>query len=431
MSEGGGSWRPGALPQIENSEIAPRGFETLEFSGRGPLSALSCKMLVPSELASEIDNKDAKTEIKELDWVEITSELSAWGEVPDPSSIESISISEDSRGPIAHLKSKTEWVGQFLPWGSDGLLRKRIESYPQFCDLPCGGYSWNGADVILIRKDEGNKPSSRESLSNAFENENKDEAKAILRECGRKLGTLHSHVKETRVTPPDQKRWNSRLAGMEEALRSHSIWRVPYSRDSDCMLYIGDVRLDDFRGESIRIARPRLSDALHPIDCGFPAIRDLASLVHDLSRMHYEFDSQIDIIELRLSLIEGWRETAPSKWSSNDVFYSHRGGMAIWEYEQCLLDVTEATSHQSGAPQPAVGLIAYVPSFQKKMFNNRTIGALSIMAGFFGISTIYGTFPPSSKEILTPLICFIASASLMLTYRRMSPPPETPFNRLD
>ncbi len=90
MSEGGGSWRPGALPQIENSEIAPRGFETLEFSGRGPLSALSCKMLVPSELASEIDNKDAKTEIKELDWVEITSELSAWGEVPDPSSIESI-----------------------------------------------------------------------------------------------------------------------------------------------------------------------------------------------------------------------------------------------------------------------------------------------------------------------------------------------------
>ena len=107
---------------------------------------------------------------------------------------------------------------------------------------------------------------------------------------------------------------------MEEALRSHSIWRVPYSRDSDCMLYIGDVRLDDFRGESIRIARPRLSDALHPIDCGFPAIRDLASLVHDGSRMHYQFDSQIDIIELRLSLIQGWRETAPSKWSSNDVF---------------------------------------------------------------------------------------------------------------
>ena len=431
MSEGGGSWRPGALPQIENSEIAPRGFETLEFSGRGPLSALSCKMLVPSGLASEIENTGAKTERTELDWVEITSELSSWGEVPDPSSIESISISEDFRGPIAHLKSKTDWLGEFLPWGSDGLLRKRIESYPQSCDLPCGGYSWNGADVILIRKDEGNKPSSRESLSNALENENKDEAKAILRECGRKLGTLHSHVKETRVTPSDQKRWNSRLAGIEEALRAHSIWRVPYSRDSECMLSIGDVRLDDFRGESIRIGRPRLSDALHPIDCGLPAIRDLSSLVHDLSRLHYGSGTRIDIIGLRLSLIDGWRETAPSKWSSDDVFYSHRGGLAIWEYEQCLLDVTEATSHQSGAPQPAVGLIEYIPSFQKKMFNNRTIGALSIMTGLFGISTLLGSFPLSIEDLVMPSACFIASLALMRTYRRMSPSPEIPFNRLD
>ena len=59
---------------------------------------------------------------------------------------------------------------------------------------------------------------------------------------------------------------------MEEASGPTPFGGDPYSRDSDCMLYIGDVRLDDFRGESIRITRP--SDALHPIDCGFPAIRD-------------------------------------------------------------------------------------------------------------------------------------------------------------
>ena len=111
-------------------------------------------------------------------------------------------------------------------------------------------------------------------------------------------------------------------------------------------------------------------------------------------RLHYASGTDFDIVGLRLSLIEGWRETAPRKWASDNVFYSHRGGLAIWEYEQCLLDVIEATSNQSGAPEPAVGLIAYVPSFQKKMFNNRTIGALSIMAGFFGITSIYRTFPP-------------------------------------
>ena len=418
MSEEAVSWRPGALPQIEHSEIAPRGFEILEFSGRGPLSALSCTMIVPSNLGSE------------LDWAEITSDLSAWGEVPDPNSIEGLKISEDFRGPIAHLSPKKEWVAEFLPWGSDGLLRKRVNSYPQSCDLPCGGYSWNGADLILLRKDKGDKPNSREALSDALENENEERAYDILRECGRKLGDLHSHVGETRVTPPDPKRWNSRLAGMEETLRARSIWRVPYSRDSDCMLSIGDVRLDDFRGDSIRIGRPRLSDALHPIDCGLPAIRDLASLVHDLSRLHYSSGTQIDIIGLRLSLIGGWRETAPSKWSSDNVFYSHRGGLAIWEYEQCLLDVIEATSHQSGAPQPAVGLIEYVPSFQKKTFNNRTIGALSIMTGLFGMSTLIGSYPLSTQEIVMPSVCFIASAVLMRAYRRMSPLPEIPFNRL-
>jgi len=418
MPEGVESWRPAALSQIEHTEIAPRGFESLEFSGRGQLSAFSCSTIQPSELS------------KTSDWTDLVSELDAWGEVPEPNSIDQVSISDNGRGPVAHLGSEAEWMAEFLPWGSDGLLRKRVTSYPESCDLPCGGYSWKGSDIILIRNEISQIPNSRELLSDALENGNRGKSDEILRKCGRSLGALHNHVRDTRVTPPDPKRWNARVAGIEEALRARSIWRVPYSRDSDCMLSIGDVRLDDFRGDSIRIGRPRLSDALHPPDCGFPAIRDLASLIHDLSRLHYSSGSQLDIVGLRLSLIGGWRETAPSKWASENVLYSHRGGLAIWEYEQCLLDVVEATSHQSGPPQPAVGLIEYVPSFQKKMFNNRTIGALSIMAGLFGISTLYASFPPSLQETFMPSMCFIASIVLMRVYRRMSPSPEVPFNRL-
>ena len=335
MSEGAGPWRPEALPQIEHSEIAPRGFEILEFSGRGPLSGLSCTMIQPSEL------------IEPSDWIEIVSELEPWGEVPDPQSIVHVSTSDHVRGPIANLRSETEWVAEFLPWGTDGLLRKRVSSYPESCDLPCGGYSWNGSEVISIRKEVGQNTNSRELLLDAFEHGSMKDAEEILRECGRDLGSVHSHVEGTRVTPADPNRWNSRVSELEEALNAHSIWRAPYSSDSECMVCIGDVRLEDFRNESIRISRPRLCDALHPPNCGFPAIRDLASLIHDLSRLHYASGTDFALVGLRLSLIEGWRETAPRKWASDNVFYSHRGGLAIWEYEQCLLDVIEATSHQS------------------------------------------------------------------------------------
>tara|TARA_B100000029_G_C17269834_1_gene849414 strand:+ start:157 stop:750 length:594 start_codon:yes stop_codon:yes gene_type:complete len=195
------------------------------------------------------------------------------------------------------------------------------------------------------------------------------------------------------------------------------------------MLGIGDLRFKDFVDGTIRIGRPRLSDALHPPDCEFPAIRDLSSLVHDLSRLHFENSSQLDIVELRSSLILGWRDSAPVKWCSDDVFYSHRGGLAVWEYEQCLLDVIEAVSHQSGAPQPATTIIGYVTPYQKRMFNNRTFGALSMMAAFFGIASLVNTFPPSIVEIPIPLASIVASILLLRFYRGLAPPPEIPFTR--
>ena len=195
------------------------------------------------------------------------------------------------------------------------------------------------------------------------------------------------------------------------------------------MLGIGDVRFKDFTDGTIRIGRPRLSDALHVSECEFPAIRDLSSMVHDLSRLHFENSSELDIVELRLSLIKGWRESAPEKWCSDDVFYSHRGGLAIWEYEQCLLDVVEAVSHQSGAPQPATAIIGHVSRYQKRMFNNRTFGALSMMAAFFGVASLFNTFPPSPGELPIPLASLIIAMFLLRYYRGLSPPPEIPFTR--
>jgi hypothetical protein len=159
-------------------------------------------------------------------------------------------------------------------------------------------------------------------------------------------------------------------------------------------------------------------------------MRDLASMVHDLSRIHHSSRTTLEITPLRLALIDGWKSTAPAYWASDDAFYSHRGGLAIWEYEQCLLDVLEATSHQSGAPEPAVTTLTYVKAYQKRMFSNRTFGALSIMAAFFGIASLINTFPPDFVEIPIPIASLALSYFLFGVYKRMSPPPERPFTHL-
>ena len=406
-------WRPAAMKEVIDDSEAPSGFEPRSFAGIG----MTCKLVEPIPI-------DGISE-----WEEAISDLTSWGKVPDPSSLSSVLLSENDRGPIARLSGDSNWIAEFLPWGADGLLWRRIDASSEVCDAPCGGFSWEGGDLILIWEESSTEESSRDALIRALIDGDHEAATQTLRECGISLGRYHKHVEPVRTTPPDPNRWNARVAGIEELLRSNSVWRVPHSRDSECMLGLGDVGLADFHGGRIRISRPRLHSALFPAKCEFPAIRDLASVAHDLSRAFYETESDLDIVELRSSLIEGWRSSAPENWSSDRVLYSHRGGLAIWEYEQCLLDVIEAVSHQSGAPQPATGLISYVPRYQKRMFNNRTFGALSMMAGSIGVFSLISSFPPSAGEIPLPIASIALSIGLMRIYRGRSPPPEIPFNR--
>ena len=122
------------------------------------------------------------------------------------------------------------------------------------------------------------------------------------------------------------------------------------------------------------------------------------------------------------------KSTAPEEWSSDAAFYSHRGGIAIWEYEQCLLDVMEATSHQSGAPEPAITMLAYVRPYQKAMFNNRTFAALSLMSFFFATTTLLNSIPPSLADLPIPLFFMGLGVVCLRTYWRKSPRPEKPFN---
>jgi hypothetical protein len=414
MSEQERQWRPAAMAEVESDSEAPAGFQAVRFAG----IEMVASMLEPIS----ISNAD--------DWKLLISELEPWGQVPDSGSITEASSESSERGMIATLSANGLWIAEFLPWGSDGRLRARARAAPEGSRVPSGGYTWADRDVILLwsAPDAGSDAASE--LKEALRVDDLSDAQGVLRVAGEVLGRYHSAVEEVRTTPRDPSRWNARTQWLEETLRATHLWRAKYSKNQPCTLSLGDVRLSDISADSLRIGRPRLADALRTHTCEFPAMRDLASLVHDLSRIHYSSSTNLDQTPLRLALIEGWKSTAPADWTSDDAFYSHRGGLAIWEYEQCLLDVLEATSHQSGAPEPAVTTLAYVKVYQKRMFSNRTYGALSMMAAFFGIASLVNTFPPALGEIPIPTACLALSYWLYGVYKRMSPPPERPFTHL-
>ena len=408
-------WRPQALRQVTSDLQTPPGFTPIRVVGMGGLVGMSADFIEPNKILTPSD------------WKGLVEALEHWGEVPDPITVSNLSSEETSRGLRVHISANDEWLAEFLPWGSDGLLKTRSKNAPRDFDTPSGGYFWNDRDIVILRRKIENKEDAESALEKALREGNSESCKEILQKSGRTLGRFHKSMSSIRDLPPDQKRWNARNEKIEGLLRAQFIWRAPYTKEQPCTVSLLDVRFSDFVGTSIRIGAPRLSDALIPHVSEKPAMRDLASLVHDLSRIHYNVESELALSELRSYLIEGWRETAPEEWASNGAFYSHRGGLAIWEYEQCLMDVLEASANQSGAPQPAVETLMYVKMYQKRMFNNRTFAALSFMAFFFGASSLINQFPPNIPELATSAACFMAGYFCYTTYRKMSPPPERPF----
>ena len=406
------------MRQVTPNFEAPPGFHPIKVVGMQGLTGIKAELIEPISMESQED------------WREVVKELDSWGEVPQPESVTRLTTEDSERGIVAVIEAEDDWIAEFLPWGSDGLLKVRSKNAPGGSDVPLGGYSWNGRDVIILRRSISKDENSGEALVKALQENNLESCQRILGEMGMCLGKFHSSMRKLRELPPDQKRWNSRNEKIEGLLRAQFIWRAPYTKEQPCTVSLLDVRMSDFSGDTLRIGPPRLSDALIPHKSEKPAMRDLASLVHDLSRIHHGVSTNLQLKELRMALIGGWRETAPEEWASDNAFYSHRGGMAIWEYEQCLMDVLEASSNQSGAPQPAIDTLQYVKMYQKKMFNNRTFAALSFMAFFFGVSTLINQFPPSLTEMIPPLAFFAAGYFCLKTYRGMSPLPESPFSEV-
>ena len=179
---------------------------------------------------------------------------------------------------------------------------------------------------------------------------------------------------------------------------------------------------------TIRLGPSRLAHGLIETNLDLPAIRDLASLLHDLSRLHWNSETELEISTLRAALIHGWSSKAPAKWCSKRSFSAHTGGVVIWEYEQAMLDVVEAVSHQSGRPEPAVTIIEKVPLLQKSLFNSRILSAISTMSGILGIMGIgnWIRFANEGDMVFpsTPIILIAIAIFLRYRYHSAAPPAE-------
>ena len=416
MSEAENNWKPAAMSRIESETKAPNGFKWLIFSNK---LGFKPKMLEP---------------IDPNDWKTIISNLQSWGEIPEGEIVVEEVLDSD-RGIYLKLNNNgIFWLAEFFPWGTDGRFRARISLAPTGSDVAIGGYTWNGIDIISVRKWNNVIRDIDSKLHEAISSNDLEKSKQIIHKSSAAIGRYHKAAEGARVTPNDSKRWNQRLANLEALLRAHTIWRAPHTKDTVCIINLGDIRFSDMINDNsgeykIHFSRPRLADSILKPECEFPAIRDFSSLLHDLNRIYHSCDSKIKISDLRVALIEGWRSTAPPIWCSKKVFYTPRGGAFFWEYEQCLLDVIESTSHQSGKPEPAVSIIHDVKYLQKSMFSHRTIGALSFMTGFFSISGFYLNLVGSSDDLISPLILLPITIGVFLAYRRLAPSPETPILR--
>ena len=414
------AWRPAAMVEVDTDAIAPVGFTSHLMRGL----RFRLNLLEPKESLSTIEG-----------WIEATDELKAWGELPNE--ISKIEMNITDRGPIYNITAENgNWLAEIQPWGGS-KIRPRSRIAPEGSDVPCGGYQFEEADLILIRRQHPSNVFANSVLIDHLERDDLDSANTLIHRCGSKLGEYHTLAEKEWTNPPDQRRWNERFGEIEQRLKAASLWRAPFTRGAPATLSLGDVRFsmfsEDKEGKMIlRLGPSRLADGLIETNLDLPGIRDLASLLHDLSRLHYHTESTLQLSQLRSALISGWCTTAPPKWCSKRSLSAHTGGLVIWEYEQALLDVVEAVSNQSGRPEPAVTLIEKVPVLQKSLFSSRIISAASWIFLVLGALSLYQWINLAIDDTiffpLSPIVLFSTSFFFRYRYQAAAPPPEEPIH---
>ena len=414
------AWRPAAMVEVDCDIEPPVGFTVHLMRGM----RFRLNLLEPEDSLATVEG-----------WNTATEGLEVWGEVPDE--VSSIRVNATDRGPVYSIEATNgNWIAEVQPWGGPNL-RPRSRIAPEGSNIPCGGFQYDEVDLILLRRDNTPSTDAKSVLIDHLQRNDLKSAKALIFRCGANLGDYHTAAEEEWTNPPDQKRWNERFGEIEQRLKTTALWRAPFTRGAPATLSLGDVRFSMFSEDesgkmTIRIGPSRLAHGLLETNLDLPAIRDLASLLHDLSRLHWHSETELEIVQLRFALIRGWSSSAPKKWCSKRSFSAHTGGVVIWEYEQALLDVVEAVSHQSGRPEPAVSIIEKVPLLQKSLFNSRILSSGFLMSAMFSLASFFDWVRLADQGGIDfptlPLGFMTVALFLRYRYQSAAPPAEEPIH---
>ncbi|MEE2812580.1 MAG: hypothetical protein VX627_06125 [Candidatus Thermoplasmatota archaeon] len=269
---------------------------------------------------------------------------------------------------------------EILPLDDDGHGRKLAELNCRVLHTAIGGVQHEGRDVILL-----------------FEKENGRDVpldEEHLRMIGAALGEFHALAATHLATPNDERAWNDHNAGLERKTRSATVWRGPHSADTQgtithrnfgvsvCQLVDGEIRIGGCMGG--------VKNALIPERSPYPAIRDIGACYVTL----HDQDPA-----LRKALFEGWTTTVPKHWHSSRATDTHRGGTAIWEYEQMLCHRLYNQAWGMDEPAYVTHWLAGVSRIQNGMYQARTLSVAGLICfSIIPAAVFYWIFYPGSPS---------------------------------
>jgi hypothetical protein len=357
-----------------------------------------------------------------------------WGDAPEISgaTIERVDAWDGRCWRIRERGGRT-LRAHFLPLDSCGHGRRLAELSSEVLEAAVGGLQWKRRDVLLIfRQQQGETASDR--LTAAIEEGDHAAAEQICRVSGETLGRFHSDALARLALPNDERRWNERLKRLEEQTVTNTLWRAPHSRDTHGTIThrnfgLEGVLLHDDEEPTIANCADGVVNAILPSYQEVPAVRDIAAGYRSISRIlsdsdQHEISADLEL-RMRGALFTGWCATVPPAARSAAALDGHRGGIAIWEYEQVLEEVAYALAWQKAVPARLIDWLSFVPHLQTSMYHSRTLSGLALVCGTAAATALFlpGAFDTLAERIAAVLGLSLCALLLRWAYRRRAPPP--------
>ena len=350
-------------------------------------------------------------------WHLVTTNEGWWGELQNFSTAE---ITEKKWGdgkcweiimPLANQNGSNQSIPQkfelrALPMDRNGHGKRLAELSSPTTYSAIGGLQIGGKDLLLlIPKVE--EETLRGALQASLVQNNISSAATLMESAGKTLGKFHTKAMQKHSIPNIERRWNDRLKKLEDLTKANTLWRAPHSPATKGTITHQNMALDilhltNSSDQSSEIMIGGCFDSVFnslvdlPLD--HPAIRDIAALFSSLHQLLNDLEfplenkpnaAQIDEkvegndlrdleSKLRLSLLSGWRSTAPPSISGERALDTHRGGVFIWEYEQKLEHLALCKIYGVETPQNLQQWLRKVSRIQAAMFQHRTWSGMAL-----------------------------------------------------